>query len=129
MADPRLKVYYNSACPVCDAGIRGQRGRMRDCGAAVEWVDIHHDAQAVEEIGARRELVRERLHVQDAAGQVHIGADAFAELWSHTPRWRWLGALLRRPVIRPAANWCYDRFAAALYAWNRRRKRWRVEGE
>ncbi|MGH8588498.1 MAG: DUF393 domain-containing protein, partial [Gammaproteobacteria bacterium] len=36
------KVYYNSACPVCNAGIKDQRRRMEACGIeGIEWVDVH----------------------------------------------------------------------------------------
>jgi hypothetical protein len=36
------KVYYNSACPVCNAGIKDQRQRMEACGLKdIEWVDVH----------------------------------------------------------------------------------------
>jgi len=122
---PRLKVYYNSACPVCDAGIKGQRSRMSDCGGAeVEWVDIHCNADAVTEIGAEREFVRERLHVVDEKGQVNVGADAFAVLWRHTPRQAWLSRLVRLPVVAPLVRGLYNVFAACLYSWNRARKRW-----
>lgn len=55
---PKVKVYYNSACPVCDAGIKDQRQRMEFCGTQVEWIDIHKDADAVCEISAEREFVR-----------------------------------------------------------------------
>jgi hypothetical protein len=34
------KVYYNSACPVCNVGINDQRRRMEACGIEdIEWVD------------------------------------------------------------------------------------------
>ena len=36
----------------------------------VEWIDIHRDAEAVYEIGAEREFVRERLHVVDENGDI-----------------------------------------------------------
>lgn len=121
---PKLKVYYNSACPVCDAGIEGQRNRMTNCGADVEWVDIHRDVEAVNEIGAEQEFVRERLHVVDERGQVNIGSDAFAVLWRHTPRQKWLARLVRLPILAPFARALYNLFAAGLYAWNRSRKRW-----
>lgn len=120
----KLKVYYNSACPVCDAGIKGQRSRMADCGADVEWVDIHSHAEAVKEIGAEQEFVRERLHVVDEKGQVNVGSDAFAVLWHHTPRQEWLARLVRLPIVAPLARMLYNLFAACLYAWNRSRKRW-----
>jgi len=34
----KLKVFYNSACPVCDAGIRGQRERMAGCALDIQWI-------------------------------------------------------------------------------------------
>ncbi|MDQ3582453.1 MAG: DUF393 domain-containing protein [Pseudomonadota bacterium] len=59
------KVYYNSACPVSNAGIKDQRRRMEACGIEdIEWVDVHTDPEAVSELGAPLEQVRERLHVR-----------------------------------------------------------------
>ena len=49
-----MKVYYNSACPVCKAGIEGHKQRMEACKAAVECVDIHTLREAVREVGAER---------------------------------------------------------------------------
>lgn len=121
---PEVKVYYNSACPVCDAGIKGQRQRMESCGTQVEWIDIHKNADAVGEIGAEREFVRERLHVVDEQGELKIGADAFEVLWRHTPgQTRW-ARVIRLPVLRVLSRWLYNVFAAGLYALNRARRRW-----
>jgi hypothetical protein len=84
----KVKVYYNSACPVCNAGITGQRERMAGCGTDVDWIDIHRDAKAANEIGAEREFVRERLHVVDESGKVRIGAEAFEALGNRLTRRR-----------------------------------------
>jgi predicted DCC family thiol-disulfide oxidoreductase YuxK len=81
----KLRVYYNSACPVCDAGIRGQRQRMAGCPVEVQWIDIHSRPDALKEIGASQEFVRERLHVVDDKGTLRVGAEAFRALWAHTP--------------------------------------------
>ncbi len=120
----KVTVYYNSACPVCNAGIKGQQRRMQDCPVQVEWIDIHKDSEAVNAIGAQREFVRERLHVVDEKGEVRIGADAFEALWRHTPSQKWFVPVFRIPLVSLFARWLYNRFAAALYAWNRRRGRW-----
>jgi predicted DCC family thiol-disulfide oxidoreductase YuxK len=120
----RIKVYYNSACPVCDAGIKGQRERMGTCPVEVEWIDIHRDAEATREIGVEREFVRERLHVVDESGKVRVGAEAFSALWRHTPGQRRLAGIIGLPVVRVLARWAYNAFAAALYAWNRASGRW-----
>jgi predicted DCC family thiol-disulfide oxidoreductase YuxK len=123
----KVKVYYNSACPVCDAGIKGQRERMAACSAQVEWIDIHKDAEAVKEIGADREFVRERLHVVDERGRIRVGAEAFEVLWERTPNQRRWARIVRLPVVRVVARWLYNGFAAGLYAWNRAKGRWSVE--
>ena len=118
--DDTITVYYNSACPVCDAGIRSQRKRMQGCD--VRWVDVHAEPGAVCRLDVGLESVRERLHVRRADGTVFIGDEAFAELLARTPRWRWSAPLVRRlhAVLAPI----YNAFARRLYAWNRRRGHW-----
>ncbi|WP_025041287.1 thiol-disulfide oxidoreductase DCC family protein [Nitrosospira briensis] len=119
------KVYYNSACPVCNAGIKDQRKRMEACGIKdIQWIDVHAHPEAVEEIGAPLEQVRERLHVRSADGKLSVGADAFARLWSQTPGQRWLAALLRLPVFRQLTQLAYNLFARLLYRWNRAKRHW-----
>ena len=95
------KVYYNSACPVCNAGIKDQRQRMEACRIKdIEWVDVHTNPEAVSEVGASLEQVRERLHVKDSDSQLNVGMDAFTRLWSQTRGQRWLAKLLRLPVFK-----------------------------
>jgi 2-polyprenyl-6-hydroxyphenyl methylase / 3-demethylubiquinone-9 3-methyltransferase len=125
MTDPRpTTVYYNSACPVCDAGIRGQRERMQGC--AVEWVDVHANPDAVAPLGVSLEQVRERLHVVEGEGRVRVGAQALESLWAQTPGQRWLGRLMRLPLLSALAGALYDRFARVLYRWNLRKGHWQV---
>src|SRR6266568_5014257 len=95
-----LKVYYNSACPVCNAGIRGQKQRMNDCPVDIQWIDIHSRPDALKEIGAQQEFVRERLHVVDEKGEVRVGAEAFRALWAHTPG---QGVLARLTGLPPSS--------------------------
>jgi predicted DCC family thiol-disulfide oxidoreductase YuxK len=123
MAKPR--VFYNSACPVCRAGVESQRGSMEACGVNdVEWIDVHRNPEAVKEVGASLEQVRERLYVKDEQGDIKIGADAFADLWTRTSKQRWLGRLIRLPIIRSVTRLAYNVFARGLYRWNRRKKHW-----
>jgi len=119
-----MKVFYNSACPVCDAGIRYQRQRMEHGSAKVEWIDIHRFPQALQEIGAKQEFVRERLHLLDDDGEVRIGAEAFRALWDRTDGQQRFASLIGLPLVNKIAQWTYNVFAAALYAWNRANRRW-----
>lgn len=119
------KVYYNSACPVCKAGIKKQREVMGRGGVDdVEWVDVHTRPEMANETPSSLEQIRERLHVRDDCGQIRIGADAFIFLWLRTPKLRWLGTITGLPGIRQLFHLCYNGFAWLLYRWNRVLKHW-----
>lgn len=120
-----VKVYYNSACPVCKAGISHQKRRMQQCEVSdIEWIDVHHDPEAVHELNIPLEQVRERLHVRNTEGNVCIGIDAFIDLFKRTPGQRGWGKLLQLPVIRSVTPFIYNGFARLLYLWNRMLKHW-----
>lgn len=120
----KTRVYYNSACPVCAAGIAGQKRRLDGCPAEVEWIDVHADNARAEEIGADLEFVRERLHVVDEHGGKRVGSEAFEALWALTPGQQRLARISRLPVLRTLFRWAYNGFAAMLYRWNRWKGRW-----
>ena len=93
----KTKVYYNSACPVCNAGIRYQRRKLENSAAKVDWIDVHRSNEAATDVASNLEFVRERLHVVDEKGTVHVGSEAFAELWGKTRGQRALSRLVRVP--------------------------------
>ena len=120
----KTKVYYNSACLVCNAGIKHQQRKLSDCEAQIEWIDVHSDNAAVHDVKSDLESVRERLHVVDETGTIHVGSEAFAELWSKTPGQNGLARAARLPILRSGFRWLYNGFAALLYRWNRVNNRW-----
>ena len=97
---------------------------MQSCNVDVEWIDIHRNPERLTETGVSQEFVRERLHVIDDAGVMHVGAEAFGSLWSRTPRQKVFATLIRTRGIRVVVGWAYNLFAAGLYRWNRWRGRW-----
>jgi predicted DCC family thiol-disulfide oxidoreductase YuxK len=123
---PQLTVYYNTKCPVCNAGIDWQRSRLVQAARAgvIEFRDINLEPDALSRFGAGIEDVRRRLHAVDAAGRLHVGADCAIAIWRATPGDSWLGRLLGVPVIHQIARVAYDRFADVLYAWNRSKGHW-----
>jgi predicted DCC family thiol-disulfide oxidoreductase YuxK len=123
---PQLTVYYNTKCPVCNAGIDFQRSRLVRAARAgvIEFRDINLEPDALSRFGAGLEDVRRRLHAVDADGRLHVGADCAIAIWRNTPGHGWLGRLIGLPVIRQIAALVYDRFADLLYAWNRRNGHW-----
>ena len=123
---PALTVWYNTKCPVCEGGIRWQRRRLIALvkSGAVAFRDINLEPEALAAHGAGLEDIRRRLHATDAAGRMIVGADVAIALWRLTPGLRRLGALAGSRLAQPAGRFIYDRFADALYAWNRRKGRW-----
>ena len=117
-----MKVYYNSACPVCKAGIESQMGKESVCD--IQWHDVHQDNGLVSGLNANLEFVRERLHVIDENGQIQIGFDAFLVIWRNSPPESWKSKLLGLPFIKQLCHAAYNLFAAALYRWNKSKNHW-----
>ncbi|MGX5803175.1 thiol-disulfide oxidoreductase DCC family protein [Bradyrhizobium sp. Arg314] len=126
MPKPLLTVWYNTRCPVCDAGISHQKRRLVEAIKAgrVEFRDINFEPQALSVFGASLEDIRRRLHATDGEGRLLVGADVAIAVWRLTPGEEWLATLFGNPVALPLTRFAYDRFADLLYAWNRRKGRW-----
>jgi len=123
---PQLTVYYNTKCPVCNAGIDWQRSRLVEAARAgiIEFRDINLEPDALSRFGTGLEDVRRRLHAVDADGRLYVGADCAVAVWRLTPGDAWLARLVGLPLVQPIARSVYDRFADLLYAWNRRMGHW-----
>jgi predicted DCC family thiol-disulfide oxidoreductase YuxK len=121
-----LTVWYNTRCPVCDAGIRHQKRRLVEAVKAgrIEFRDINLEPEALAYYGASLEDIRRRLHATDANGRLLVGANVAIAVWRATPGEGWLASLLGNPATLPLTRFVYDRFADLLYAWNRRKARW-----
>jgi predicted DCC family thiol-disulfide oxidoreductase YuxK len=126
MTQQRLVVWYNTRCPVCNAGIDRQRNKLMAAVAAgtIEFRDINFEPEALARHGASLEDVRRRLHATDERGRLIVGADVAIAVWRLTPGEGWLAALFDNPLMRPVTRFGYDRFADLLYAWNRRKGHW-----
>lgn len=117
-----MRVYYNSACPVCKAGIEMQMKKDNLC--RIQWKDVHKDNNLASEVHSDIEYVRERLHLIDENGDLQIGFNAFLAIWRNSPRDTWKARILGLPVFRQAGQGGYNIFAAALYKWNISRRHW-----
>ena len=113
-------VYYNSACPVCNAGICRQRARI--ASSEVDWVDVHNRPEVAVELGIDLETIRERLHVRDAHGVMQVGDLALAELAAKTRGQHIFAWIARR--FHFLTGPIYNFVARYLYRWNRKRGHW-----
>ena len=98
MAAPSLTVWYNTRCPVCDAGISRQKRRLIDAVKAgrIEFRDINFEPDALAAYGASLEDIRRRLHATDADGRLLVGADVAVAVWLLRPAkdgWRRCSAM------------------------------------
>jgi predicted DCC family thiol-disulfide oxidoreductase YuxK len=126
MTGHRLVVWYNTRCPVCDAGIDRQRNKLLAAVRAgqLSFRDINEQPQALAAYGASLDDVRRRLHATDDSGRLIVGADVAIAIWRITPGEGWLASLFGNPAMLPVTRFAYDRFADLLFAWNRRNGRW-----
>lgn len=126
MTGQRLVVWYNTRCPVCDAGIDWQRNKLLAAVRAgtIAFHDINDEPEALARYGASLDDVRRRLHATDETGALLVGADVAIALWRATPGQRWLAWLFGNPLMLPTTRLVYDRFADVLFAWNRRKGHW-----
>ncbi|RWX70276.1 MAG: DUF393 domain-containing protein [Mesorhizobium sp.] len=121
-----LTVWYNTRCPVCDAGISRQKRRLIEAVKAgrVAFRDINFEPEALSAFGASLEDIRRRLHATDSEGRLLVGADVAIAVWRLTPGEGWLATLFGNAVALPLTCIAYDRFADLVYAWNRCQGRW-----
>ena len=126
MIEHRLIVWYNTRCPVCDAGIGWQRNKLLAAvrAGSLFFSDINEQPQALAAFGASLDDVRRRLHATDESGRLIVGADVMIEIWRLTPGEGWLASLFGNPAMLPLTRFAYDRFADLLFAWNRWKGRW-----
>ncbi|RWC87247.1 MAG: DUF393 domain-containing protein [Mesorhizobium sp.] len=126
MPGPALTVWYNTRCPVCDAGIGRQKRRLIEAVKAgrIAFRDINLEPDALSSRGASLEDIRRRLHATDAKGGLLVGADVAIAVWLVTPGEGWLASLFGNRLMLPLTRLAYDHFADLLYGWNRRKGRW-----
>ncbi|HLJ45711.1 MAG TPA: DCC1-like thiol-disulfide oxidoreductase family protein [Bryobacteraceae bacterium] len=122
----KLTVWYNTKCPVCNAGIGWQHDRLVRAArsGAIDFRDINLEPDALAAFGIGVNEVRRRLHAVDSQGRLYTGIDCAIAVWLRTPGDVWLGRLFSLPVVGTVGGIAYDVFADLLYAWNRRKGRW-----
>ena len=105
----RDTLYYDGRCPLCTA----EMCKLKElAGPKLQLVDIHElpDNTSL----PARHVMLERLHLQDRNNVLLTGLDANVAAWQHTRfgfLWRWL----RWPLVKPFADFVYNRWAALRY--------------
>lgn len=115
-------VLYNGACPICRREIEHYR-RLNALGtSALIFADISEIHPVLAQLSLSMDEAKRRLHVVDANGELLSGIPAFAAIWEHLPRYRWLSVVASWPVLSGLLRWAYEPIAYGLYRWDRRRQ-------
>jgi predicted DCC family thiol-disulfide oxidoreductase YuxK len=123
----KTTVLYNGACPICNREIEHYRGLDLAGGEALDFADISESHPVLEKAKLSEDAAKRRLHVIDAEGRLLSGIPAFAAIWAHLPRYRWLSVLARWPVLKSLLPWVYEPIAYGLYRWDKRRQARRLD--
>lgn len=114
------RILYNERCPVCRAEIAHYRARAEAVQAPLAFDDLN---SALDGWSLTPDQAARRMHARLPDGRLVSGVEAFAALWDALPGFRWLGRMVRWPVIRPVAHLADERIAApALYRRHLRRE-------
>src|SRR5260370_41900882 len=108
---PQLPGWYNTKCPVCNAGIDWQRSRLVRTArsGAIDFRDINLEPDVLAAFGIGVNDVRRRLHALDAESRLYAGIDCAIAIWLRTPGDIWLGRLVGLPVIKIGRASCRER--------------------
>lgn len=117
----QLEVFYNGACPVCDAEMEHYKRTLID-DKYLSFVDVSLRAGVLADYGLRFEHVKSRLHVRTGDGQVFTGMDAMRAVWERVPGIRRLVPLTRMPGLRLVLDALYDSTLAPYVIWLGKRR-------
>jgi predicted DCC family thiol-disulfide oxidoreductase YuxK len=105
---PQLKVYFDGLCKVCSKEINHYRKQV---GAErIEFIDIcsgNFDASA-EELDPLQ--IHKVMHVRKADGTLATRVDAFIEIWSVLPKYRWLSKVAKLKPVKSGLEFGYTGF-------------------
>ena len=90
-------VFYDGGCPLCRREIAHYQRIVED--GKIQWIDIMDSGDALQAHGLTWRRAMRRIHVQDGDGCMVSGTAAFAALWRHIPRCRFLAGLVTLPDI------------------------------
>ena len=116
VADRRLQVFYDGACPLCSREMGHYR--RRDVEGRVEWVDIAKVGFDAGAYGLDPARLQQVMHARTRDGKVFTEVGAFVKIWEALPPRMWtslLRGLLKVPGMMPVAGVLYRLFARNRY--------------
>ncbi len=110
-------VFYDDACPLCDAEIE----HYKKCSAihTIDWLGIHSRWDEIQHYGFSKETLLRRIHAVKSDGGVVTGAAAFVLIWNSLKYYSLLGRIVTLCRLVPVLDYFYKYFADWRYKKNR----------
>lgn len=100
-------IFADGNCVVCDVEVSHYK---RLAPQLFDIVDISNENFDAAKYNLSTKDVNENLHVLTPEGEMKIGVDAFAHIWSRLDRYKWASNLIKTPPIHYAAKLAYKGF-------------------
>jgi predicted DCC family thiol-disulfide oxidoreductase YuxK len=108
MIQKKSRILVDGNCIVCSWEIAHYK---RKAPELFEIVDITHPDFKAEAYGLNADKVQKHMHVLGPEGELYVGVDAFAHIWSRLPRWKLASVCIKAPLVYQAAKVFYEGFA------------------
>jgi len=105
--EKKTKIFFDGNCVLCDWEISHYQ---RVAPELFELLDISDPTFDATKYGFSPEALSIDMHVLTPQGELKIGVDAFAHIWSRIPKFRKLEKLIRLPVIYSLIKLAYKVF-------------------
>lgn len=104
----KSKIFFDGNCIVCDTEILHYKRIAPDL---FDIVDITGDEFVAAKYGLSSEAVHHEMHVLTPEGEIKVGVDAFAHIWSRINKYKLAAKVLKLPFIYSIAKTGYWLFA------------------
>ncbi len=104
----KSKIFVDGNCIVCDMEIAHYK---RIAPELFDIVDINADGFDAKKYGLTPEGVQKNMHLLTSNGELKVGVDAFAHIWSQIVKYSFAAKAIRWPIVYPLAKVGYKVFA------------------
>lgn len=104
-----IKVFFDGHCGMCSREINHYKKIAPK--NRFEWIDITQSPERLSEIELNFQEAMKSFHVLDSQNKLHIGVDAFKQIWNEIPGWKYLSFFVDLPGIHFLTRKAYRRFA------------------
>lgn len=109
-AKQKTKILFDGNCIICDAEISHYK---KIAPETFELLDISSSAFDASKFKLTKEQVEKNMHVFTPSGDLKIGIEAFAHIWSEIPKYAFAARLIHLPVVHSLAKFGYFAFTVA----------------